>query len=92
MKTILRILSLIFLHLLILIGCPACTHVQFEQDGVKASYTTCDLFRLRDSTIQYDPETGKIEASVTRQQAISPELLDSAVRAGAAIAAKGAGL
>jgi hypothetical protein len=70
------ILSLIILSIL-----SGCTHVSIERDGVKASYTTVDLFRLRNSSINYDPATGEINANISRQQAISPELLDAAVRA-----------
>jgi len=60
-----------------------CTNLTVETaDGTIAKYTSVDFFRLRNSSIKYNPQTKEFEANITRQQSVSPELIDAAVKAG----------
>jgi hypothetical protein len=64
-----------------------CTRLSVEApNGVKGSYTTFEPLRLRNSQIRYSPETGVIEVDVSRQNAISADIINSAVKAGASAA------
>lgn len=89
MKTdmMLRMIGIIIFAIATAMVGTGCTQLKVQKDGVKASYTTFEPFRLRNSKLSYDPATGTISADVSRQQAISPEMVNAAAQAGAAAAA-----
>ncbi len=55
-----------------------CTTVKYKDpNGVEASYKAFDPLKTRNVTATYDPDTKKLDVTVTRTADISPEVISA---------------
>ena len=77
----------VLITIIVTVMLAGCARVTIQHGEDKATWTSLEPFRTRSTHVEYNPETKMFTADLKREQAITPDMVNAAVQAGAAAAA-----